>query len=75
MKRFAICTAAAVIALSTAAPVLADDAPKTNDPFVSTQGQQPLPIGTVGLITLGTVVTAAIVGISGSSTSSTTTTE
>ena len=61
MKKFSMIAAAAVVAVSTAAPLAAETAAVDSDPFVTTQGLSAVPaIGIVAGI-------AAIVVIAGAS--------
>ncbi len=57
MKKFTTLAAAAAVALSAAAPVVADEAKVNADPFVSSQGQ--IAIGVGGAV-LGTLIAVTI---------------
>ncbi|MFU8777120.1 MAG: hypothetical protein ACNA7M_05560 [Roseovarius sp.] len=77
MNKITTFAAAAALAVSAAAPVLAEEAKTNADPFVSTQGQAAglgmgLTAGTVAGIVAGIVFVAAIASADGSSSSTTT---
>lgn len=72
MKKFATLAAAAAVALTGAAPALAQSV-ANSDPFVSSQASAGLlTIGGVGGIVITTVIVAIVVAIADSSSSSTT---
>lgn len=80
MKKLSIIAAASALALSTAAPVVAQEQKVESDPFVSTQGAAGslglgLSAGAVAGIVGGIVLVTAIAAASDDSSSGTTTTE
>lgn len=79
MNKISTFVAAAALAVSAAAPAMAEEAKTNADPFVSTQGAAALPLGVTTGTVIGVIGGAIIIGaISGSggdgASSSTTTT-
>ncbi|MFN3207666.1 MAG: hypothetical protein ACE369_01430 [Roseovarius sp.] len=70
MKKLTTLIAAGAVAAASVAPALAQNAPATNDPFVSTQsGPSTLNIGGVTYVVVGVVAAGLIVALAdGSST-------
>lgn len=66
MKKLSLFAVAATLAVSTAAPLAAENA-EVNDPFLLTQGMETMPLLIIG----GTAATIAIVGTSSGSGSGT----
>ncbi|MCH2093609.1 MAG: hypothetical protein MK160_00660 [Rhodobacteraceae bacterium] len=66
MKKLSLFAVAATLAVSTAAPLAAENA-EVNDPFLLTQGMETMPLLIIG----GTAATIVIVGTSSGSGSGT----
>lgn len=79
MKKISTFVVAASMACAASAPVLADDASVSTDPFVSTQSEPTTPglgvtAATAAGITVGAILVAVVAGGSDDSSSTTTTT-
>lgn len=79
MNKITTFVAAAALAVSAAAPVLAEEAKTNADPFVSTQGQAAglglgLTTGTTVAVIAGAIIVGAVAASGGDGSSSTTTT-
>ncbi len=74
MKKLSTLIAASAVVAASVAPAAAQDAPATNDPFVSTQAQEGslLSIGGVTYVVVGVVAAGLIVALADDSSSSTT---
>jgi len=74
MRKLTALVAASAIVAASVAPAIAQDAPATNDPFVSTQAQDGpgLSIGGVTYVVVGVVAAGLIVALADGSSSTTT---